>query len=161
VERRVRAVFDSYRIRCASSSVEASNYLAGQDAENLSSERNGLTPRELKLEALGRFPRREIPWRQHCRRADDIATAMRLAQEFGYELVIDHGTEAYLLGARGPTWSCRTGRWPARAPGRRRRDDRHHHRPSRGVTVNPARIIGVADRLAGDLPLRDARLSPD
>ena len=50
-----------------------------------------------KLEALGRVLRREIPWRQHCHRADDIATAMRMAREFGYDLVIDHGTEAYLL----------------------------------------------------------------
>jgi imidazolonepropionase-like amidohydrolase len=54
-------------------------------------------PRDLKSEALGRVLRREIPWRQHCHRADDIATAMRLAAEFGYDLVIDHGTEAYLI----------------------------------------------------------------
>jgi imidazolonepropionase-like amidohydrolase len=53
--------------------------------------------RDLKLEALGRVLRREIPWRQHCHRADDIATAMRIAKEFGYDLVIDHGTEAHLL----------------------------------------------------------------
>ena len=54
-------------------------------------------PRDLKLEALARVLRREIPWRQHCHRADDIATALRLADEFGYDLVIDHGTEAYLI----------------------------------------------------------------
>ena len=41
--------------------------------------------------------RREIPWRQHCHRADDIATALRLAAEFGYDLVLDHCTEGYLL----------------------------------------------------------------
>ena len=50
-----------------------------------------------KLEALSLVLRREIPWRQHCHRADDIATAMRMADEFGYDLVIDHGTEAHLL----------------------------------------------------------------
>jgi len=53
--------------------------------------------RDLKLEALARVLRREIPWRQHCHRADDIATALRLAGEFGYDLVIDHGTEGYLI----------------------------------------------------------------
>jgi imidazolonepropionase-like amidohydrolase len=53
--------------------------------------------RDLKMEALGLVLRREIPWRQHCHRADDIATAMRIAEEFGYRLVIDHGTEAHLL----------------------------------------------------------------
>jgi imidazolonepropionase-like amidohydrolase len=54
-------------------------------------------PRDLKLEALGMVLRREIPWRQHSHRADDIATAIRIAEEFGYQLVIDHGTEAHLI----------------------------------------------------------------
>jgi imidazolonepropionase-like amidohydrolase len=40
--------------------------------------------RDLRLEALGLVLEREIPWRQHCHRADDIATAMRIAAEFGY-----------------------------------------------------------------------------
>jgi imidazolonepropionase-like amidohydrolase len=53
--------------------------------------------RDLRSEALGPVLRRELPWRQHVHRADDIATALRLADEFGYRLVIDHGTEAHLL----------------------------------------------------------------
>lgn len=52
---------------------------------------------DLRLEALSAVLRREIPWRQHCHRADDIATALRIADEFGYRLVIDHGTEAHLI----------------------------------------------------------------
>jgi imidazolonepropionase-like amidohydrolase len=78
--------------------VEAANYLAKIEAEQAKpeSERKPVD-RDLKLEALGRVLRREIPWRQHCHRADDIATAMRIAGEFGYELVIDHGTEAHLV----------------------------------------------------------------
>ncbi len=55
-------------------------------------------PRDAQMEALAMVLRREIPWRQHCHRADDIATAIRLADEFGYDLVIDHGTEAHVLG---------------------------------------------------------------
>jgi imidazolonepropionase-like amidohydrolase len=79
--------------------VAAQNYqakLAASSSADPSSER-AVVERDLKLEALSRVLRREIPWRQHCHRADDIATAMRMAREFGYELVIDHGTEAYLL----------------------------------------------------------------
>ncbi len=78
--------------------VDASNYLAKIDAERAKpeSERKPVD-RDLKLEALGRVLNREIPWRQHSHRADDIATAMRIADEFGYRLVIDHGTEAHLL----------------------------------------------------------------
>jgi imidazolonepropionase-like amidohydrolase len=62
-------------------------------------------PRNAQMEALAMVLRREIPWRQHCHRTDDVATALRLADEFGYELVIDHGTEAHViadvLAARG------------------------------------------------------------
>ncbi|NVM97108.1 amidohydrolase [Arthrobacter sp. SDTb3-6] len=55
-------------------------------------------PRDAQMEALAMVLRREIPWRQHCHRADDVATALRLAEEFDYDLVIDHGTEAHVLG---------------------------------------------------------------
>jgi imidazolonepropionase-like amidohydrolase len=75
--------------------VKAANYLAKR-------ERGDGEPveRDLRWETLGMVLRREIPWRQHCHRADDIATALRLADEFGYRLVIDHGTEAVLLADR-------------------------------------------------------------
>ncbi|MFL4473219.1 amidohydrolase [Paeniglutamicibacter sp. MACA_103] len=67
--------------------IEAQNYLAANDPAR----------RDARLEALGMVLRREIPWRQHCHRADDVATALRLAAEFGYELVLDHGTEAHVI----------------------------------------------------------------
>ncbi|GAB3517678.1 amidohydrolase [Arthrobacter monumenti] len=67
--------------------VDAQNYMGKAD-------KNG---RDLKLEALAMVLNREIPWRQHAHRADDIATALRMADEFGYELVLDHGTEAHVL----------------------------------------------------------------
>jgi imidazolonepropionase-like amidohydrolase len=78
--------------------VHAGNYLAKHAAaENQPESERKPVDRDLGLEALGRVLRREIPWRQHCHRADDIATALRISREFGYQLVIDHGTEAYLL----------------------------------------------------------------
>ena len=78
--------------------VAAANYLAKLDAEAAKPEADRKpVDRDLKLEALGRVLRWEIPWRQHCHRADDIATALRIAEEFGYDLVIDHGTEAHLV----------------------------------------------------------------
>lgn len=71
------------------------------DAQNYQAKRagagDGFEGRDLKLEALAAVLEREIPWRQHCHRADDIATAMRVADEFGYDLVIDHGTEGFLI----------------------------------------------------------------
>ena len=38
-----------------------------------------------------------LPWCQHTHRADDIATAIRLADEFGYRLIVNHATEGFLL----------------------------------------------------------------
>lgn len=38
-----------------------------------------------------------LPWCQHAHRADDIATALRLAREYGYRLVLNHATEGHLL----------------------------------------------------------------
>lgn len=55
---------------------------------------------DLVCEALARVLAREIPWRQHAHRADDIATALRIAEEFGFDLVLDHGTESYLIADR-------------------------------------------------------------
>jgi imidazolonepropionase-like amidohydrolase len=49
------------------------------------------------LEVLVRVLDGELPWCQHTHRADDIATALRLADEFGYRVIINHGTEAHLL----------------------------------------------------------------
>jgi imidazolonepropionase-like amidohydrolase len=78
--------------------VAAANYLRRIEyEEGRSADERKPVDRDLKLEALGRVLKREIPWRQHCHRADDIATAIRISEEFGYELVVDHGTEAHLL----------------------------------------------------------------
>ncbi|GAA1998748.1 amidohydrolase [Nakamurella flavida] len=73
--------------------VDAQNYLDKRTEAGPQT----VVPRDLKMEALGSVLKREIPWRQHSHRADDIATAIRVADEFGYRLIIDHGTEAHLL----------------------------------------------------------------
>ncbi len=75
--------------------VAAQNY----QSKKANAEADGKTfdGRDLKLEALAMVLDREIPWRQHSHRADDIATAIRVSEEFGYELVVDHGTEAHLI----------------------------------------------------------------
>ncbi len=53
--------------------------------------------RDSNLEILADVLDGKLPWCQHTHRADDIATALRLADEFGYRLVINHGTEGHLL----------------------------------------------------------------
>jgi len=181
--------------------VDAANYLAKLDAELRKPEdERKYIDRDLKLEALGRVLRKEIPWRQHCHRADDIATALRLADEFGYDLVIDHGTEAHLLAdilaakdipvIIGPLFTSRS-----KVELRNRSLDNPGKLASAGVTIaittdhpvvpinflahqaalsvkhgldrdtalraltiNPARIVGVDDRLGSIEPGKDADL---
>ncbi|WP_298457492.1 amidohydrolase [uncultured Cellulomonas sp.] len=52
---------------------------------------------DLTMEVLARVLDGELVWDQHTHRHDDIATAVRLADEFGYRLVINHGTEAHKI----------------------------------------------------------------
>ncbi len=181
--------------------VDAANYLRRIEAEQAKPEAERKpVDRDLKLEALGRVLRREIPWRQHCHRADDIATAIRIADEFGYDLVIDHGTEAHLLAgilaARdipviiGPLLTSRSkvelrNRSLAN-PGKLARagvtiaittdhpvvpvnflvhqaalavkDGLDRETALRALTINPARIAGIEDRLGSIEPGKDADL---
>jgi len=181
--------------------VQASNYLARlAAAEDQPPSERKPADRDLGLEALGKVLRREIPWRQHCHRADDIATAMRIAREFGYDLVIDHGTEAHLLADLlaeqsipviiGPLFTSRSkvelrnrslanpGRLAAAGVTIAITTDHpvvpiHFliHQASlsvkegldretalRAVTINPARILGIDDRIGSLDPGKDADL---
>jgi imidazolonepropionase-like amidohydrolase len=181
--------------------VDALNYEARRKAVNfLSNPGEKPVDRDLKLEALLRVLKREIPWRQHCHRADDIATAMRLAREFGYDLVIDHGTEAHLLADQiaaasipviiGPLFTSRSkvelrnrslanpGRLAAAGVTIAITTDHpvvpiHFliHQATlavkegldpvtalRAVTINPARIIGCADRIGSLTAGKDANV---
>ena len=52
---------------------------------------------DLKLEALVPVVKGELPAHFHAHRADDIATAVRIAREFDLRYVIIHGTEAHLI----------------------------------------------------------------
>jgi imidazolonepropionase-like amidohydrolase len=182
--------------------VDAVNYLAKREgaAEESAERTEHPAARDLKLEALAGVLRREIPWRQHCHRADDIATALRLANEFGYDLVIDHGTEAYLIADKiaaagvpvvcGPLITARS-----KVELRNRtmanpsllaaagvtvaiatdhpvvpihllivqaslavREGLDRDTALAAVTINPARILGVADRLGSLAPGKDADL---
>ncbi|GAA4716672.1 amidohydrolase [Isoptericola chiayiensis] len=70
--------------------LDAQHYAAARDA----AEAEGKPfARDLTKETLARVLDGELAWDQHTHRADDIATALRLADEFGYRLVINHGTD--------------------------------------------------------------------
>ena len=60
---------------------------------------NGKEPeppeRNLRLQALGRVLKREIPAHVHAHRADDMLTALRIAAEFNFRVIFIHATEGY------------------------------------------------------------------
>src|SRR5262249_41607639 len=61
--------------------------------------KEGKTPappdRDLNLEPLVEVLERKRTVHFHCHRADDIMTAVRLAREFNFEIVLQHCTEGY------------------------------------------------------------------
>ncbi|NLD50828.1 MAG: amidohydrolase [Clostridiaceae bacterium] len=60
-------------------------------------EENDKPDYDIKLEALVKVLKREIPLKAHAHRADDILTAIRIAKEFNLRLTIEHCTEGHLI----------------------------------------------------------------
>lgn len=77
--------------------VRAANYLQKREAAELANDPTKPFERDLKLENIGMVLRKEIPMRWHAHRTDDILTALRIRDEFGFDMVLDHATEAHLI----------------------------------------------------------------
>ena len=52
---------------------------------------------DMKMESLLPVLRRDIPFKVHAHRADDIFTAIRIGKEFNLRLTLDHCTEGHLI----------------------------------------------------------------
>lgn len=74
--------------------VDAQNYVAKRDAAAAKGEP---FDRDLGKETLAEVLDGTLLWDQHSHRHDDIVTAIRLAEEFGYRLVVNHGTEGHKI----------------------------------------------------------------
>ena len=66
-----------------------------RDARDAAAAKGEPFKKDLTLDTLARVLDGELVWDQHTHRHDDIVTAIRLADEFGYRLVINHGTEGH------------------------------------------------------------------
>jgi imidazolonepropionase-like amidohydrolase len=78
--------------------INARNYLAKWDAYRkklAAGEKAGPPDVDIALEPLVEVLERKRTVHFHTHRADDILTVLRLKDEFGFELVIQHGTESY------------------------------------------------------------------
>lgn len=79
--------------------IEAQNYLNKIDRaiEEAGDKAPKLPDRNLKLEMLGKVLKRELKARIHCHRADDMITAIRIAEEFNLDYSLEHATEGYKI----------------------------------------------------------------
>lgn len=81
--------------------VQAENYRLKQIRKAREEEGHGTEPhpqeRSLKTEIILEVLERKLPMRVHAHRADDIATAVRIASEFGIGMTLEHGTEGFLV----------------------------------------------------------------
>jgi imidazolonepropionase-like amidohydrolase len=153
---------------------------------------------DLKLEALLPVLKGEIPLRAHAHRADDVATAVRIAEEFGVKMSWEHATEGHRIAkwiaekgvpaVWGPSMTSR-GKWEMRelsfdtpkvlhdagvkfaiqtdatgsniaflplCAGMAVKHGLHYEAALKAITITPAEIIGVADRVGSIEEGKDA-----
>jgi imidazolonepropionase-like amidohydrolase len=163
-------------------------YEANVEAGDQDAKRPDPPERDLKLEALGKVLRREMKARIHAHRADDMLTAIRIAEEFDLDLTLEHATEGYKIAeilaeknipvTAGPIFFSRmkyelkdmTPKNPALMAkagvkvaiqtdemsavkylsinaALAAREGLPEEEALKAVTINPAEIIGVADRV--------------
>ena len=53
--------------------------------------------RDLNKEVILKVLKKEIPLNMHCHQANDIVTAIRFKEEFGYDLMLVHATEGHKI----------------------------------------------------------------
>jgi imidazolonepropionase-like amidohydrolase len=180
--------------------VNAQNYLDKQ-AKAAEDPEKDPPDEDLKLEAIALVLRGELPARIHAHRADDILTAVRLGQEFGVQVTVEHCTEGHKVAGElaeagvpalvGPTLLSRskvelrelsfaTAGQLVRAGvivalitdhpfvpiqylplcgGLAVREGLDAGRALRAITLTPAEILGVDDRVGSLDPGKDADLA--
>ena len=52
---------------------------------------------DMKMEAMARVIKREMPLKVHAHRADDIFTAIRIAKEFDVDITLDHCSDGHII----------------------------------------------------------------
>ena len=71
------------------------NYM--EKKEKFRDEPDKLPEKDIKLESLGPVLTKEIPFRAHAHRADDVATAIRICEEFDVNMSWEHATEGHRI----------------------------------------------------------------
>jgi imidazolonepropionase-like amidohydrolase len=103
---------------------KAKNYM--EKKERFADDPEKMPEIDLRLEALIPVLKKEIPFRAHAHRADDVATAIRICEEFDVEMSWEHATEGHRIAdyiaekkvpaVWGPSLTSR-GKWEMRELG--------------------------------------------
>ena len=155
---------------------------------------------DVRLEALELVLKRDIPLRAHAHRADDVATAVRIAEEFDIDISWEHATEGHRVAewiskkgipaVWGPSLTARS-KWEMRelsfatpkalhdagvqfaiqtdavgstiaflplCAGMAVKHGLPYDEALKAITITPAEIIGVADRVGSIEKGKDADL---
>jgi imidazolonepropionase-like amidohydrolase len=174
------------------------NYM--EKKERFADKPEKLPEKDLKLEALIPVLKGEMPMRVHAHRADDVATAIRICDEFGIKMSWEHATEGHRIAEYiaekgipavwGPGLNWRS-KWETRertfetvknlvdagvkvaiqtdaengkigflpiSAALAIRDGLSEEEAWRTITINPAEILGVADRVGSIEKGKDADL---
>ena len=177
---------------------KAKNYM--EKSERFADDPEKIPEVDLRLEALIPVLKKEIPLRAHAHRADDVATAIRICEEFDVEMSWEHATEGHRIAdyiaeknvpaVWGPSLTSR-GKWEMRelgygtpkvmydagvkfaiqtdAPGSTIRflpicaalsvkEGLPYDYALKAITIIPAEILGVADRVGSLEVGKDADL---
>ena len=174
------------------------NYI--EKKEKFKDEPDKIPEVDVKLEALEPVLKGEIPLRAHAHRADDVATAVRIAEEFGLKMSWEHATEGHRIAewiakkgvpaVWGPSLTAR-GKWEMReldfstpkslheagvkfaiqtdalgqpigflpiCAGMAVKHGLPYEEALKAITITPAEILGVADRVGSIEKGKDADL---
>jgi imidazolonepropionase-like amidohydrolase len=74
---------------------KAKNYM--EKKERCADDPEKMPELDLRLEALIPVLKKEIPFRAHAHRADDVVTAIRICEEFDVEMSWEHATEGHRI----------------------------------------------------------------
>lgn len=77
--------------------VRAQTYMAKQQRAEAGEEGAKAPDRDLGLEAVAQVLNGQRRVQFHTHRHDDVATILRLKKEFGFDVVVQHGTETWML----------------------------------------------------------------
>lgn len=101
--------------------LKTKNYM--DKKEKFKDEPDKLPEKDIKLESMEPVLRKEIPFRAHAHRADDVATAIRICEEFDVNMSWEHATEGHRIAGYiadkkipavwGPSLTAR-GKWEMR-----------------------------------------------